>query len=447
VNPIFIAIGIIGILGLIYTFTRPYLGLLLYYFMFVFRPADLWPALVAIGIEKVAIGFVVVSYIIVSLLETQKIKIVTHPILWAIVAFYLVQVVSGVFSIDSTLSFLYTIDYGKRIIFALLIVQIINSHERFRGFIWMHIVLMAYLAVSGVIAYMTGNVIVTQGIERIKSLTSAGGDPNTLATSMDIALPFVLVLINRVKKTWLKGVLVIFAVFMVYSVILSGSRAGLLGLLTGMFLLWLYSKRKLKYAAFAIVVAYGAVLIMPDQYVARYSTIANYAEGGVVDQSTQGRYDAWEAGWQMFLDNPLLGVGAHAFGLSHSMEYSPEFQRSSLKAHSMYFQVIAELGILGVVSFLTFIYLVISFNIRIQRRLRGGGADAQWYIGLSRAIVISMIVLSITGIFGHSLYRFHWILVGVLTVVMHRITLSGKIEVPSSLVGEKSSLDVRQEGS
>jgi probable O-glycosylation ligase (exosortase A-associated) len=280
---------------------------------------------------------------------------------------------------------------------------------------------------------MTGNVIVAQGIERIKSLTSAGGDPNSLAASMDIALPFVLVLVRRARTLWLKGVLVMFAFFMAYAVILSGSRGGLLGLLGGLFFLWLTSKQKVLYGAVAAVAIFAAVSFMPKQYIERYSTIASYAEGEEVDESSRLRLEGWKAGWEMFLDHPILGVGANTFGWAHAEYYSPEFQRNSLKAHSMYFQIIAELGFVGVVSFVGLLFLVIRYNIRIQRRLRGTGEEGEWYIGVSRATVISIFVLCITAIFGHSLYRFHWLFVGAVTVAMHRIVISGSIDSRKTL--------------
>ncbi len=270
VPPIILIAVIIAIAGGAYTMTRPYLGLLLYYFIMELRPAELIPGLQSVGIEKVVVGLLVVSYALVSMLRDKKISIVMHPILWAILAFFLVQVLSGFVSVEMTLTFEHNIEYFKGIVFVLLLVQIVNTPERFRGFIWLYIVMMAYLAISGVIAYMTGNVIVAQGIERIKSLTSAGGDPNSLAASMDIALPFVLILISRAKKLWLRGTLVVFAGSMAYAVILSGSRGGLLGLLVGMFLLWMTSKRKVIYGAIAVVVIFGAVSFMPKQYIERY---------------------------------------------------------------------------------------------------------------------------------------------------------------------------------
>ena len=421
VPAVFLIAGVLAIVAGTFTMTRPYLGLLLYYFIFELRPAELIPALQAVGVERVMVGLLVVSYVLVSLIRDKKIEIVTHPILWAILAFFLVQVLSGFVSVETSLTMQHNIDYAKGIVFVLLIVQIVNTPERFKGFIWLYIVMMAYLAISGVIAYKTGNVLHLQGIDRIKSLTSAGGDPNSLAATMDISLPFVLILLPRTRKMWLRVTLGVFAFFMMYTVILSGSRGGMLGLLAGIFFLWLTSKRKLLYGALAVVGIFLAISFMPQQYIERYSTVGEYADGEEVYASTQGRLDAWKAGWQMFLDHPIMGVGANAFGWAHAELYSPQFQHNSLKAHSMYFQVIAELGFVGVVSFFWLLFLIVRYNRRLQHCLQGGGNEAEWFCGVSRAMVISVFVLCLTAIFGHSLYRFHWLFVGALTVAMSRV--------------------------
>jgi len=60
------------------------------------------------------------------------------------------------------------------------------------------------------------------------------------------------------------------------------------------------------------------------------------------------RVESWKAGWRMFLDHPIIGVGALNFGVWFA-EYFPE--RSHMMwgrvAHSLYFTLIPEMGIIG----------------------------------------------------------------------------------------------------
>jgi len=61
----------------------------------------------------------------------------------------------------------------------------------------------------------------------------------------------------------------------------------------------------------------------------------------VTDVSLQTRMGVWTAHWQQFLDAPLIG---------HGWLYRDMFKgyNSSVNTHSMYIQMLAEMGLLGV---------------------------------------------------------------------------------------------------
>jgi O-antigen ligase len=70
------------------------------------------------------------------------------------------------------------------------------------------------------------------------------------------------------------------------------------------------------------------------------------------------RFHTWEIGWEMFKDKPIFGVGAGSFAnTSHLYEAKTswytghEKSLSGRAAHSLYFQVIPELGIIGICIF------------------------------------------------------------------------------------------------
>ncbi len=426
----FFIFAIMLIAGILYTLTKPYLGLLLYYFVLVLKPAEMWSKLETLGLERLFGGFLFASFILVSLMLYRRVRVVTHNIYWAILLFFAVQILSLLVSVNPELTQDHVIDYFKNIAFVTMMIHIVDTPERFRGFIWFHVILMAYIAVSSLIAYMSGNVIVAQGITRIKSLTSAAGDPNALAATMDIALPFVFLLMGREKNWGLKLILLIFGGAMVYAVVLSGSRGGMMGLITMFILLWLMAKRKVVTGVAVIAAAALLITVMPAQYVGRYITVAKFAEEGNIDESSQERLDSWKAGREMFWDHPILGVGAGAYGWAHGTMYSPKFRPTYLKAHSMYFQIIGELGVVGVVSFGFLVGSIFFYNFRLRRKLKALGPEGEFMRRISYAIVIATLTLFVTAIFAHSLYRMYWLFAGALTIIMLRI-------VDQGLVGEK----------
>jgi O-antigen ligase len=123
----------------------------------------------------------------------------------------------------------------------------------------------------------------------------------------------------------------------------------------------------------------------------------------------------------MFNDRPILGVGAGCFSTAHATGYSTNLNfQNWLESHSLYIQLAAELGIFGVMAFLIFLYFIFKENIVIKSLLRERNV---WLSRLSDAFVVSIICLLVTGIFGHSLYRYTWYMIAALTAVVKNLSL------------------------
>jgi O-antigen ligase len=77
------------------------------------------------------------------------------------------------------------------------------------------------------------------------------------------------------------------------------------------------------------------------------------AEEGI-DESAMGRIYAWEAAWNMALDNPVLGVGMNNF-YNNYFYYSTHWDGLNHAVHSTWFGVLAESGFLGLSLFICLI--------------------------------------------------------------------------------------------
>jgi O-antigen ligase len=74
------------------------------------------------------------------------------------------------------------------------------------------------------------------------------------------------------------------------------------------------------------------------------------------DHGIAGRLGLWVSAWRMFLMEPVLGHGAQSFGLEHGTllpAWSPRSpERRVLWAHSLYFETLAEQGLVGIAALL-----------------------------------------------------------------------------------------------
>ena len=104
------------------------------------------------------------------------------------------------------------------------------------------------------------------------------------------------------------------------------------------------------------------------------------------------RYDYWRVAWQEFKDEPLHGVGAG----NYTVGYFTERRTSEdiRQPHSLPMQMLAELGLPGLLALLAFVGAVVAGLWRTARRGRsspgrralavaGGGAFAAWLMHTS----------------------------------------------------------------
>ena len=187
------------------------------------------------------------------------------------------------------------------------------------------------------------------------------GDGNDFSLSVCIVAPMAIELAlaskSRIVRLFWWGALLVLCL----AVVASQSRGGTLGLAAVAAYLWLRSPRKALTMILALVGVAAILAYAPDQYFERMRTISHYEADG----SAMGRITAWKAAIQMCIDHPLWGVGAGMFPVSFGTIYRPAENMPWLTAHSMYFLLLGELGIPGVVVLLG----LILGNLRANRRL------------------------------------------------------------------------------
>ena len=70
--------------------------------------------------------------------------------------------------------------------------------------------------------------------------------------------------------------------------------------------------------------------------------------------SFRGRMSEYAVGFRMFRDNPVLGIGYDNYAanyLDYSMRIGLDPRRTERSAHSLYLEVLAEQGLLGLLLF------------------------------------------------------------------------------------------------
>ncbi len=199
----------------------------------------------------------------------------------------------------------------------------------------------------------------------------------------------------------------------IYNVIHTGSRGGVMGLSVTMLVLLLLSRIRIRWFVLALIVI-GAIAVFPvaDQFIPQF-------RGGISleDLKQDQRWGYWQMAFRMMQDHPIIGVGTDNFPSLYSWYRVSPALMSPYYCHNIYVQMWAEGGIFGLISLLT---LVIAVGVSYVKALRGAG-DEQW-----RGIVAGLLAAFLGyAVFSSTCNTLHdqpfWMLMA-LSVVVLRVT-------------------------
>lgn len=258
--------------------------------------------------------------------------------------------------------------------------------------------------------------------------TGTGGflmDENDVALALVMALPYGVYLFSYENtKNW-KITAAVAVLLQIFAVAYSFSRGGFLGLLCVLLMIFFFSEKKFKHASLTIVfvLVFGTLLIglLPDKYFVEMETSTDYKSG-----TGQQRLVHWDIGLQMFYDNPLWGVGAENYPWNvgqyemKSTMFDPITMHSlaGRQAHSLYFTLIPELGLIGSTVYVSMLVLLFKRLFAVLRRYKNDVTKIEYVIA-TKAIIVSMVGYLTTGAFVSVLYYPHfWYFLALTLVVL-----------------------------
>ena len=143
---------------------------------------------------------------------------------------------------------------------------------------------------------------------------------------------------------------------LIYLVIITGSRGGIIGLICVAAFLILSDLLRIRFYQKVMILAPIAILmivISQSSYMKRISTLGDLESDYNVTEE-EGRLGIWKRGLRISLSNPILGVGVSCFpmaiGYNRAKEgVLPKWQ----SAHNSFVQVLVETGYIGFWLYIT----------------------------------------------------------------------------------------------
>ena len=329
-------------------------------------------------------------------------------------------------------------DYYELLLKGLLFCLVMPFFVRER--IHMHVLIIVIVLGLGLHGVLNG----------LKTVVSAGGhnmlgpagtmiaDRNHLSTALALALPLLYYLFqysnHRLIRLGFLGGFVVVAL----AIAGGGSRGGFIAL--AVVSAWLVMTSRKRWSALALmsILALLFVNLAPEEWFNRLSTI----EDAGADASFMGRVIAWKISSAIALSNPVFGGGFHAVQIQDIWDQfkaapsllgflnlpTPEF--SAKAAHSIYFEVMGDMGFVGLFIFLGILLYAIRCRYVIKRQLKVMGPQWLWARDMADMLMLGIIAYMAGGA-SVSLAYFEVIYMVVMLMELLRLHVARAVAPPS----------------
>jgi len=286
----------------------------------------------------------------------------------------------------------------------------------------------------------------------LKAISTGGGhlvsgpagtmiaDRNHLSTALALTLPLLFYLFQQsshrlVRLSFLGGF-----VLVALAIAGSGSRGGFIALAVVSVWLVLTSRKRWSALALLAVMAVLFVNLAPDQWLGRLSTI----ETADADESFMSRVFAWRVSSAIALDNPVFGGGFHAVqsqkiwdqfkGAPSLLDFLnlPIPDWNAKAAHSIYFEVMGDMGFVGLFIFLGILLQAIRTRYVIKRQLKDMGPQWLWARDMADMLMLGVIAYMAGGA-SVSLAYFEVIYMVIMLMEMLRLHVARAVLAASTV--------------
>lgn len=419
-------LAVLGLIFLIVAIGRPDISVIVFVFVLYL---NLSTVLVDRGYPSIAKPFVALLAVILIirwLVFKDQITGLSKPLLY--VGIYTVLgSISLFFADDFSAAFTTLSVYLKDAVICFLIIALIQEKGTYKNVIRAILVAGILMGTVSLLQQLTGDYGNNFfGFAKVVSDTTFGsrmagsvGDPNYYAQIMVVLLPLSIDRFFSEKRLILR--LISAWAFMVcaFTVVYTYSRGAFLAASIALIIYGFRRRPNPTQLVFVVLIAFLVYQFLPSNYTSRIATLFDFLPGTsnstYSDSSFRGRSSENMVAINMFLDNPILGVGMGNYNnkyQEYSRQLGVDFRNTARSAHSLYLEILAERGLLGILSFLTMIYYTfISLHSAEKTFLQNKMYE---YSNLAFAVTIALAVYLVTALFLHdALIRYFWLLLGL----------------------------------
>jgi len=321
----------------------------------------------------------------------------------------------------------------KTVLFCLFMPMLLTSRTRIHAFVVMVVIGGAFHGM------LDGLKFIASGGAHLGSGPIKLGDNNHFAMVMAMTVPLVLYVYLYSAYRWVRVGALSVLLLTILSVIATRSRGGLLCMVAMGFWIVKMSQRKILGIIALISIGILVIAVAPDSWTARMNSINDAQQ----DSSFMTRVAAWKKSTAIALENPLLGGGLDA--VASPTLYSKFKDAQGLMgfidtpnpynyvAHSIYFQVMGDLGFFGFFIFLIILFNTFNTRNQIKKLVKIQGEHLRWAADLADLLTASMIAYVVGGaLLSAAYFELPYIVIMLMECVKQQVLIEAGKGAPNA---------------
>jgi putative inorganic carbon (HCO3(-)) transporter len=422
------AIGIA--LFMVILFYYPFVGVVTYLIVEYARIPAMFPSLQPLQIGKLVVVPTLLIWLFKSV-SARRLDLVKTPLNWVMLSWLALIFLSSFFAQNSNAALNGAIDFAKWAVIFFLIVNLTDTFPKWQAFLWILILLNFKMSQFQLREFAAGYQMTQDTGYFIARGVGAGStaffaNASDFGVAMCVVIPLAFFLIKSVRPKLLRSVAFVIFAFFTLSILTCGSRGAAVALVMMALVYWIKSPKKILTGILIGIFVFSFWSLSSQPWRERLFSGFRYKE----DATASIRLNLWEAGIDMTLKHPLMGVGMNNFPFQYADQYSSQERKIFWAPHNIFIQASSELGVGGLLCLIFCLFHIFKEN-RKTRRLSQDTKFAQkrhlWenegIVNFSCALDLSLVGYIISGLFLTVLYYPHLYILMAMSVSLRHALL------------------------
>lgn len=237
-------------------------------------------------------------------------------------------------------------------------------------------------------------------------------DNNDFGLALNMTLPMYFFLAQTEPNRWVRRFFALMFAITIPAIFFTYSRGALVGLVAVFLVMFLQARRRF---ALVPVIALGlviAVYFAPAAWKERMDPTRPEA----LDVSAQSRLDAWVFARKLAADYPITGGGFATYTRELLDHYG--IAVGNIGAHSVYFQVLAEHGYVGLTLYLLLVLSCLASTRHLRKAGRASGDTAVSHY--AHMLQLSLVAFLVCGTFLGRAYFDYFFTIVACVIILER---------------------------